>query len=246
VVAVGGTTLDASTTTWNSEVVWNTCGGGQCATGGSPSTFEPKPGWQNALVSGTKRGVADVAFDGSLDSMAIIVVNGGLQEWYGTSLSSPIFVGFWARVLAAKGYATGFAAPVLYALPATDFHDVTIGNNNGFGAKVGYDFPTGRGSLIMGSAIKDISGTPPPPPPPPPVADFSYTASGLFAKFTDHSTATSGAIKTHAWTFGDGGTSSVANPSHFYARPGTYNVTELVTDSTGDPDAKTMPVTVSR
>ena len=35
---------------------------GNGATGGSPSTFEPKPSWQNALVSGTKRGVADVAF----------------------------------------------------------------------------------------------------------------------------------------------------------------------------------------
>jgi hypothetical protein len=44
-MAVAGTKLDASTTTWNSEVVWNDLAAGNGATGGSPSTFEPKPSW---------------------------------------------------------------------------------------------------------------------------------------------------------------------------------------------------------
>ncbi len=245
VVSVAGTALDASTTTWNSEVVWNTCEGDFCATGGSPSTFEPKPSWQNALVSGTKRGVADVAFDGSSLSCAIIVVDGGLQEWFGTSLSSPIFVGLWARVIADKGTAIGFAAPLLYALPATDFHDVTVGNNNGYQAKIGYDFPSGRGSLIMDSAINDIvSGGPPPPPPL--VANFSFTTSGLIAKFTDTSTDTAGTITVHAWTFGDGGTSKIADPSHVYLKAGTYTVNETVTDSKSVSENKTSVVTIVR
>ena len=44
----------------------------------------------------------------------------------GTSLSSPMFVGFWARVMAGKGN-LGFPAPLLYPLSASDFHDITSG-----------------------------------------------------------------------------------------------------------------------
>ena len=35
---------------------------------------------------------------------------------------------------------------------------------------------------------------------------------------------------TYAWTFGDGGTSDEANPSHVYAHPGYYDVQLVVTD----------------
>jgi len=244
VVAVAGTTLTASTTTWDSEIVWNNCNGSFCATGGSPSTFEPKPSWQNTLVSGTKRGVADITFDADANSGAIIVVDGGYQQWGGTSLASPIFVGFWSRVIAAKGTAVGFAAPLLYQLPAADFHDITVGNNNGYQAKVGYDFASGRGSLIMSSVINDIGIVGPPPPPPPLVANFSYSSSGLIAKFVDTSTDSSNPITAHAWTFGDGGTSKIANPSHVYLKAGTYAVNETVTDSTGLAVNKTASVTI--
>jgi pseudomonalisin len=154
VVAVAGTTLNASATLWNGEVVWNNPGHG--ATGGSPSSFEPKPAWQNALVPGTKRGVADVAFDASPYSGALVTYHGGIVEIGGTSLAAPIFAGLWARVIATKGTGVGFAAPLLYQLPATDFHDITFGNNNGQTAGPGYDFATGRGSLILGRAMAHI------------------------------------------------------------------------------------------
>jgi len=241
VVAVAGTTLDASTTTWGSEIVWNA---GFGATGGSPSAFEPKPSWQ-AIVPGDKRGVADVSFSADAASGAKIIVNGGYQQWGGTSLSAPIFAGFWARVIAAKGTAVGFAAPILYAFPATDFHDVTVGNNNGYQAKAGYDFATGRGTLIMSNAITHIGGTAPPPPVLP-VANFSYTTNGLIAKFTDSSTKKGGTITTHAWKFGDGGTSRLAYPSHAYLKAGVYRVTETVTDNAGLSAVKSVLVTISR
>ena len=38
---------------------------------------------------------------------------------------------------------------------------------------------------------------------------------------------------SYAWSFGDGATSPVANPSHAYSKPGTYTVNLAVSDSTG-------------
>jgi PKD repeat protein len=80
---------------------------------------------------------------------------------------------------------------------------------------------------------------------PQPVANFSYVTIGLTANFTDSSTDSSGTIAAHAWTFGDGGTSSSTNPSHFYSAAGNYNVTETVTDNHGATSRKTSTVTVS-
>jgi subtilase family serine protease len=243
VTAVAGTRLDASTTTWNSEVVWNDLAAGNGATGGSPSTFEPKPSWQNALVSGTKRGVADVAFAGSPSSGAKIVVNGGTQQVGGTSLSAPIFAGMWARVLAVKGQSFGFAPPLIYNLAASNFHDITSGNNDGETAGVGYDFASGRGSMILNVAINNLGGGGGGNVPP--VANFTFTTSGLTANFTDTSTDSDGTITSRSWTFGDGGTSTATNPSHTYAAAGTYTVTLTVTDNGGSQNSHSAPVTVS-
>jgi serine protease len=79
-----------------------------------------------------------------------------------------------------------------------------------------------------------------------PTANFSYTTNGLTANFTDSSTDSGGSITAHAWTFGDGGTSSATNPSHTYAANGTYSVTETVTDGgSGKTSSKTASVAVS-
>jgi hypothetical protein len=55
-----------------------------------------------------------------------------------------------------------------------------------------------------------------------PNAMFTYTKAGLTVNFKD----TSPGPKTAEWywVFGDGATSSLQNPSHLYARPGTYTV----------------------
>jgi subtilase family serine protease len=234
VIAVAGTTLNASTSAWSSETVWS-------GSGGSQSTFEPKPSWQT-LWTGTKRGVADVAFDADPSSGAKILVNGASTQVGGTSLAAPIFSGLWARVLAVKGTALGFAGPFIYQLPATDFHDITSGSN-GISAAAGYDLASGRGSIILSSAITHIGtgggGNVPP------VANFTFSTSALVATFTDSSTDSDGTISSRSWTFGDGGTSTVTSPSHTYAASGTYTVTETVTDNGGATNSKSASVTVS-
>src|SRR3954467_11954153 len=52
----------------------------------------------------------------------------------------------------------------------------------------------------------------------------------LNVAFTDLSTNTP---TSWAWDFGDGGTSTVQNPTHTYATPGTYTVTLVATNAQG-------------
>ncbi|MFX1377183.1 MAG: PKD domain-containing protein [Promethearchaeota archaeon] len=44
---------------------------------------------------------------------------------------------------------------------------------------------------------------------------------------------------SYAWDFGDGGTSTLQDPSHIYANAGSYTVSLTVTDSDGDSDVET-------
>ncbi|MEW5298288.1 MAG: hypothetical protein WDW36_001429 [Sanguina aurantia] len=250
VVAVGGTELYTSGTTWGSETVWNNLSASEGATGGSPSTFEPQPTWQSGVgqnAGHTTRGVPDIAFDASPVSGALVIVDGAAnQQIGGTSLASPLFVGAWARTMAAKGSALGFAAPLIYKLPTSAFHDVTSGNNSGETAAAGWDYTTGFGSLIVSQVVANVGSTGGGGTGGTPTANFSYSASNLAVTFTDSSTDSGGTISTHAWTFGDGSTSSTTSPSHTYAAAGTYSVTETVTDSaSGATSAKTSSVTVT-
>jgi PKD repeat protein len=79
----------------------------------------------------------------------------------------------------------------------------------------------------------------------PPSASFSVSCSGLTCSFTDTSTDSDGSIATRSWTFGDGGTSTAANPSHTYTAGGTYSVQLTVTDNEGETDSASQNVTVS-
>jgi gliding motility-associated-like protein len=62
--------------------------------------------------------------------------------------------------------------------------------------------------------------------------------------FTNNSTGPG--TLTYLWTFGDGGTSTLQNPSHTYAASGNYNVSLAVTSSNGCTDTlrKTSFVTI--
>ncbi len=146
VVAVSGTTLRASNTTWARENVW-------LDAGGSPSSAEHAQPWQTGLTYGQYQGMRgpDVAFDANPSSGGLILIQGGYQQWGGTSLAAPIFAGAWARILQSNS-SLGFAAPHLYALPASALHDVRAGNNGGYIAKPGWDWATGLGSFDVGEA----------------------------------------------------------------------------------------------
>jgi PKD repeat protein len=68
----------------------------------------------------------------------------------------------------------------------------------------------------------------------PPVASFTSSCAGLTCQFTSTSSDPDGSISAYSWSFGDGGTSTIQNPSHTYAIGGTtYTVTLTVTDNQG-------------
>jgi len=80
-----------------------------------------------------------------------------------------------------------------------------------------------------------------------PTANFTSTADLLAVTFTNTSTdaETAATALEYKWTFGDGMTSTEANPMHTYAADGTYDVKLEVWDPGSGASAKTQSLTVS-
>jgi bacterial leucyl aminopeptidase len=97
------------------------------------------------------------------------------------------------------------------------------------------------GLAFLGEAAKTYGGGPINAPP---VTNFSVAVSGLTANFTDSSTDSDGTIASRSWTFSDGTTSTLANPSKTYATAGTYSVGLTVTDNNGASNSKSQSVVV--
>jgi subtilase family serine protease len=131
--------------------------------------FTPQPSYQASVVptsmsytgDGKMRTVPDVAMDaGTGVAVADSFDNGASTPWFdggvgGTSLSAPMWAGVMAlvnqgRVINHLSSLDGLnqALPALYKLPASDFHDITVGSN-GYDCQPGYDLVTGRGTPIV-------------------------------------------------------------------------------------------------
>jgi subtilase family serine protease len=165
VIAVGGTNLFTNADfTYDFETGWE-------ASGGGASVFENPPFWQSFTGSGTLpivpsaegsavgagRGVPDVSMCAGGTGLAIcsanVFVSGTATLIGGTSLSSPLAMGSWARIQTAHKNKLGFAGPLIYQLanggptPSSPvFDDVLLGGNGLFTALPGYDYVTGLGS----------------------------------------------------------------------------------------------------
>jgi pseudomonalisin len=169
VVAVGGTDLFSNADgSYQGESAWEAGGGGL-------SQFEYSPYWeaqaQPVSSNGLSfRGVPDVAMDGSIETGAELwggdAVNGSCTPCVtgGTSLSSPLAAGVWARLQNSHANHLGFAAIPFYKnfsshtagavntgpppwQPDGGFHDILSGSNGLYTALPGYDYTTGLGSF---------------------------------------------------------------------------------------------------
>lgn len=80
----------------------------------------------------------------------------------------------------------------------------------------------------------------------PPTADFDanpkrINCPGPPIYFVDNSVAGSTPIQKWQWEFGDGGQSTLQNPTRLYLLPGTYSVDLFITDSLGCTAFKSIP-----
>ena len=181
-VAVGGTDLtsDGNTPAKRfTETAWEFTGGGN-------STSEPAGSYQtgvaatnclfdpngNPYVPGVAAGpicrstpdVSAISGD-SVTGNGMLITNdsGADEQGAGTSLSSPLWLGFWTRIqAAARGKGLGFANYSLYrvaqASPGRDFYDVTLGDNQPYPAKPGYDNVSGWGTPEVSQLMLDLTG----------------------------------------------------------------------------------------
>jgi pseudomonalisin/xanthomonalisin len=153
VVSAGGTTLlTNSDGSYDAETAWLAGGGGQ-------SLFEPQQSWQGAVFSDPiGKSVPDVAMDADPESGANVYVDGAPEGVGGTSLSSPLTLGVWARLESAHGNGLGFAGPALYAQSGSaGFHDIILGDTGPYPATPGYDLATGLGTFDV-SAMNNLVG----------------------------------------------------------------------------------------
>lgn len=74
------------------------------------------------------------------------------------------------------------------------------------------------------------------------VSDSLLCNAGMVS-FTD-STLSSEPVTSYSWTFGDGGTSNLQNPTHYYSSPGIYDVTLNVQTQSGCANSFTKPAAV--
>ena len=152
-LACGGTSLQATSGSISSEVVWNDGAQGG-AGGGGVSSFFALPTWQSGLKTtnksgGTtalaKRGVPDVSGDADPETGYSVRIDGTNTVIGGTSAVAPLWSGLLARINQLAGKPVGYVHPVLYQNPGA-LRDITQGNNGDFYASVGWDACTGLGS----------------------------------------------------------------------------------------------------
>ena len=153
VLAVGGTTLLTSASgAYTGELAW-------AGSGGGISLYERQPAFQLGIQTTGRRTTPDVSYDAAPETGVEVYQGGTWQVVGGTSAGAPQWAGLIA-LADQKRAQVGLPSlnqgqSAIYNLPASDFHDVTLGGN-GFLAGVGYDFATGRGSPIANRVITDL------------------------------------------------------------------------------------------
>jgi len=153
VIAAGGTKLATNADgSIKRETVWNELRSHQGATGGGISAANPRPPDQHALpIDG--RGTPDISADADPKTgIAVLVPMGergraALESVGGTSAVAPFYAALDARLEQNLGAPIGDLQKAIYAAPADDFHDITVGNNGGYAAAPGWDAASGRGSV---------------------------------------------------------------------------------------------------
>ena len=161
ILGCGGTSLQSAKGVITGETVWNDGASGGSSGGGYSNQF-PLPTWQSSAgikpPKGGGRGVPDVSGDADPETGYNVLVDGKSLVIGGTSAVAPLWSGLIALLNQKLGKPLGFLQPVLYALPETDFRDITTGSNGAFSAGPGWDACTGLGSPSGAKLLTALSG----------------------------------------------------------------------------------------
>jgi len=159
---------------YGGEQVWNEPQFGT-ATGGAPSLLFGVPSYQNGLGL-TARG-PDISYNAAIDGGVLVYYSAmGSPVVFivgGTSAGSPQWAGIaaltnQARANLGKGPIGANLNPAIYSIYhsarySTDFHDVTVGNDQlagtpvGYSATSGYDLASGVGTPVVDQLIVDLA-----------------------------------------------------------------------------------------
>lgn len=147
--------------------------------------------------------------------------------WFnGTSCATPYAAGVAALILSQNPGWTPAQVRQQLVSTASDIQNVESG--------AGWDRYSGYGMVDAAAATAGGSSNNPPS------ANANGTYSGTAGTAISFSSAGSsdsdGSIVSYQWSFGDGNSSTQANPSHTYAAAGSYNVSLTVTDDGGAQD----------
>ena len=150
----------------------------------------------------------------------------------GTSAATPYAAGCAALVKAANPTFT--PAQIRDAMTSTATDIVNVESSSGWDRYSGYGMVNVDAAIGGGGPVA-------------PVADFSGTPTSgdypLAVAFSDQST---GSPTSWSWTFGDGGNSTLQNPTYTYTAAGTYTVALTTTNTDGsDTATKTNYITVT-
>ena len=157
----------------------------------------------------------------------------------GTSMASPHVAGVAALMIAADKATNGGERTLGAAALRTLLTDTAapLGDSNEYGHGL-------VNALAAVQAVLDTDGQGSEPPDNTALtADFTTDIDDLTVQFTDTSTSDA-AVTDWSWDFGDGASSTVQNPSHTYAEPGTYTVSLTVSDGELT-DTATVSITVT-
>ncbi len=157
VISAGGTSIIRNAqgnfigeTSWNKNP--NARPGAPSGGSGGPSSYEPRPHFQNSImrIVGNARGTPDVAFDADPQTGVCVysTVRGGWFKDGGTSVAAPAIAGI-INTANRRAQSSQEELNYIYNNAIKNYHaywhDITQGNN-GYPALVGYDFTTGLGS----------------------------------------------------------------------------------------------------
>jgi subtilase family serine protease len=147
------------------------------ATGGAASLFFPAPGYQSGDGTGNAmRTIPDVSYNAAVSGGVIVHLSfipglppgGAFFIFGGTSAGSPQMSSVIALANQMRGHDLGFLNDKIYSIAegssySSDFHDITVGNNQlvgtptGNSAGTGYDLATGWGTPDVANLVTSLA-----------------------------------------------------------------------------------------